>query len=136
MLTNWRDGRIKLLLTAAGLRLRREKPELFLTGEYLPLETEVTVPGSAIAFARTHGEDAVLVVAPRLCARLFGADLHPPLAESWKTSRVLLPPALAGRSFRHELTGVEIDPTVAGEQAWIFLGQIFEHLPVGILRVC
>jgi (1->4)-alpha-D-glucan 1-alpha-D-glucosylmutase len=136
MLTNWRDGRIKLLLTAAGLRLRREKPDLFLAGDYLPLETDVTVPGSAIAFARLHDGDGVLVVAPRLCARLFGENLRPPLAESWKTSRVLLPPALAGRSFRHELTGIEIRPTVAGEQAWIFLGEVFEHVPVGILRVC
>jgi (1->4)-alpha-D-glucan 1-alpha-D-glucosylmutase len=135
MLTNWRDGRIKLLLTAAGLRLRREKPELFLGGDYLPLEAEVTVPGNAIAFARAHGGDGVLVVAPRLSARLFGADLRPPLGESWKTSRVLLPLTLAGRSFRHELTGVEIRPTIAGGQAWIFLGQIFEHVPVGILRV-
>ena len=136
MLANWRDGRIKLLLTAAGLRLRRDKPELFLAGDYLPLETEVTVPGNAIAFARAHGEDGVLVVAPRLCARLFDAELRPPLGESWKTSRVLLPPPLAGRTFRHELTGVEIRPTIAGEQAWIFLGQIFEHVPVGILRTC
>ena len=136
MLTNWRDGRIKLLLTAAGLRLRREKPELFLAGDYVPLETDVTGPGNAIAFARAHGEDGALVVAPRLCARLFGADLRPPLGESWKTSRVLLPPPLAARSFRHELTGVEIRPTIAGEQAWIFLGEVFAHVPVGILRVC
>jgi (1->4)-alpha-D-glucan 1-alpha-D-glucosylmutase len=136
MLANWRDGRIKLLLTASGLRLRREKPELFLSGEYLPLDTDVTVPGHAIAFARTHGEDGVLVVAPRLCARLFGADLRPPLGESWKTSRVMLPPPLAGRTFRHELTGAEIRPTIGGEKAWIFLGEVFEHVPVGILRVC
>ena len=135
MLAHWRDGRIKLLLTAAGLRLRRDKPELFLDGDYLPLETDITVPGNAIAFARLHGEDGVLFVAPRLCARLLGGDLRPPLGESWKTSRVLLPPPLAGRSFRHELTGAEIRPTIAGDQAWLFVGQIFEHVPVGILRV-
>ena len=136
MLANWRDGRIKLLLTAAGLRLRREKPAWFLDGDYLPLETDITVPGNAIAFARLHGEEGMLVVAPRLCARLLGGDLRPPLGESWKTSRVLLPPPLAGRTFRHEITGAEIRPTIAGEQAWLFVGEVFEHVPVGILRVC
>ena len=135
MVAHWRDGRIKLLLTAVGLRLRRDKPELFLEGDYLPLETDVTVAGNAIAFARLHGEDGVLFVAPRLCARLLGGDLRPPLGESWKTSRVLLPPPLAGRSFRHEFTGAEIRPTTAGDQGWLFVGQLFEHVPVGILRM-
>jgi (1->4)-alpha-D-glucan 1-alpha-D-glucosylmutase len=135
MLRNWRDGRIKLLVTAAGLRLRREKPELFLAGDYLPLETEVTVPGNAIAFARLLGDDGVVVAAPRLFARMLGPDLRPPLGETWKTSRVLLPANLAGRTFRHEVTGAEIRPTIAGDQAWLFLGQLFEHVPVGVLRV-
>ncbi len=52
MLRDWPDGRIKLLLTAAGLRLRREKPEALLEGDYLPLATEITVPAGAVAFAR------------------------------------------------------------------------------------
>jgi hypothetical protein len=51
----WRDGRIKLLVTAAGLRLRRARPELFLHGAYVPLETEVTVRAGAAAFARLAG---------------------------------------------------------------------------------
>ena len=134
MLRHWVDGRIKLLVTTAGLRLRRMDPELFLSGGYVPLATEVTVEGDAIAFARVHGGRVVLVVAPRLCARLFTDDLKPPLGETWKTSRVLLPSELAGRAFRHELSGVEIQPTTAGDQSWLFLGQIFEHIPVGILR--
>ena len=107
---------------------------MFLAGDYLPLDTDVTVEGSAIAFARQHGEDAALVVAPRLCARLFGAELRPPLGGTWKTSRVLIPQQLVGRTFRHEITGAEIRPTSSGDQTWIFLGQIFEDVPVGILR--
>ena len=40
----------------------------------------------------------------RACARgCVGGDLRPPLGESWKTSRVLLPPPLAGRTFSHEI---------------------------------
>jgi hypothetical protein len=36
--------------------------------------------------------------------------------------------------FRHEITRAEIRPVVAGQQAWMFLGQIWETVPVGILR--
>jgi (1->4)-alpha-D-glucan 1-alpha-D-glucosylmutase len=134
VLQQWTDGRIKLLTTAAGLRLRRQDPELFLSGAYVPLATELTVDGDAIAFARIHEGRAIVVVAPRLCARLFSPDLGPPLGATWKTSRVLLSQELTGRTFRHELTGAEIRPASTADQTWIFLGEIFQHLPVGILR--
>jgi (1->4)-alpha-D-glucan 1-alpha-D-glucosylmutase len=130
----WQDGGIKLLVTAAGLRLRREKPELFLSGEYLPLVTETTVGGSLVAFARTHGDDVALFVAPRFSASLID-DQHPmPVGvDRWKTTRVLLPAPMANRTFRHVLTGATITPVVTDSQAWIFAGQLFETLPVGMV---
>jgi (1->4)-alpha-D-glucan 1-alpha-D-glucosylmutase len=135
LLDNWADGRIKLITTAAGLRLRRSDPALFLAGGYEPLHIELSVPSSAIAFARVRDGSAAIFVAPRLCRALVDADLRPPLGgDKWKTSRVLLPSALADRTFRHEITGAEIRPTAGADRAWIFLGQIFEHVPVGILR--
>jgi (1->4)-alpha-D-glucan 1-alpha-D-glucosylmutase len=134
----WADGRIKLLVTTAGLRLRRERPDVFLGGDYLPLETEVTVPAGAIAFARTPpgtAGQAVLFVAPRLCLPLVTPDRPLPVGgDAWKTSRVMLPPSLHDRTFHHEITGATIKPTIAGTDAWIFLGQVFETVPVGILR--
>jgi (1->4)-alpha-D-glucan 1-alpha-D-glucosylmutase len=138
--STWKDGRIKLLLTAAGLRLRRELAHVFLGGGYLPLVTEVTVPGGAVAFARSGRRDAgatddVIFAAPRLCYALGrGRSIAPLGGECWKTSRIMLPPALGGRTFRHELTGAEIRPTRAGDSAWIFLGEAFETVPVAILR--
>jgi (1->4)-alpha-D-glucan 1-alpha-D-glucosylmutase len=135
VLVNWPDGRIKLLLTAAGLRLRRDNQVLFLEGEYVPLVTEATVNADLIAFARVLGNDVVMAVAPRLAAPLVGADLAFPLGGAgWKTSRVMLPPAFAGRTFRHEITGAEIRPTSAGGQTWIFAGQLFETVPVALAR--
>jgi (1->4)-alpha-D-glucan 1-alpha-D-glucosylmutase len=134
LVADWRSGAIKMLLTTAGLRLRRARPDLFLDGSYVPLETEITVNADALAFARTHGDDAVLAVAPRLCAPIFGADLALPLGgAAWKTSRILLPAELAGRRFRHELTGAELRPVTRGAQSWLFVGQLFETVPVAIL---
>jgi (1->4)-alpha-D-glucan 1-alpha-D-glucosylmutase len=135
LIDGWEDGRIKLLTTAVALRLRQGNPDLFLRGQYTPLEVDMTTGGGAVAFARVHGDRAALFVGPRLTAALVGADLHAPLGpERWKTSRVLLPATLAGRGFRHEISGVEITPTTAAGEGWIFLGQIFEHVPVGVVR--
>ena len=138
-LTNWTDGRIKLLVTAVGLRLRRELPGVFLGGGYLPLPMEISVPAGAVGFARTAGDDpdsdAVLFLAPRLFSHLPAGPQPAPLGgECWKTSRVMLPPALRHRTFRDAMTGAEIHPARAGENAWIFLGEVFQTLPVAILR--
>ena len=135
LLAGWQDGRIKLLLTAAGLRMRRADPELFLSGAYIPLEADVTVPGGVVAFARSHGDRVAIFAGPRLVSSLMGNELRLPVGvDTWKTSRVFLPPELAARTFQHAITGAELRPTTASEQAWLLLGQIFEHVPVGMLQ--
>jgi len=132
----WQDGWLKLLVTAAGLRLRRENPELFLSGGYLPLVTEATVSASLVGFVRMQGDAAAIFVAPRFTASLVDQQ-HPfPVGrDRWKTSRILLPPELTGRTFRHLLTGAEITPVVTDSQSWLFAGQIFATVPVGIVTV-
>ena len=137
---DWKDGRIKLLVTAAGLRLRGELPHVFSGGAYLPLDTEVTVPGGAVAFARSaqgHAatRDVVIFATPRLCrAQVDGRSAAPLGGDWWKTSRIMLPADLADRTFRHELTGAEVRPTRAADTAWIFLGEAFHTVPMAILR--
>jgi (1->4)-alpha-D-glucan 1-alpha-D-glucosylmutase len=134
LVNDWGTGHVKLFVTAVGLRLRRQWPELFLTGRYVPLTTESTVDGELVAFARILDAHAAIFVVPRLCARLSTSSRPLPLGgDAWKTSRVMLPPDLAGRVFRHEITGGEIQPMAAGAQSWVFAGQVFETIPVGIL---
>jgi (1->4)-alpha-D-glucan 1-alpha-D-glucosylmutase len=135
MLSNWQDGRIKLVVTTRALHLRRELPQVFVGGEYVPLTVEASVPGDAVAFARVSGNDAVLAIAPRLCGRMVVERGGVPLGgDAWKTSRVMLPEALRGRTYRHVFTGAEIRPVVTSESGWIFLGQAFDRLPVALLR--
>jgi (1->4)-alpha-D-glucan 1-alpha-D-glucosylmutase len=136
-LEHWSDGRIKMIITGAGLRLRRELPDVFLGGSYLPVPVEMTVPGGAVAFARVSAEHnhAVLFVAARLFSRLITPAQPLPLGgECWKTSRLMLPPELRDRQFRDEVTGLEIQPARASETAWIFIGEAFQTLPVAMLR--
>jgi (1->4)-alpha-D-glucan 1-alpha-D-glucosylmutase len=128
------DGRLKLLVTAAGLRLRRQQPDLFLRGEYLPLVTECTVRGECLAFARSLDGRAAVVVAPRLCLALYASERPMPLGgDAWKTSRIMLPQALRDRTFRNVVTGQQVAATHVGDTAWLFVGELFERLPVAML---
>jgi (1->4)-alpha-D-glucan 1-alpha-D-glucosylmutase len=139
VLCGWEDGAIKLLVTAAALRLRAADPRLFLDGDYLPLATETTVPGRAIAFARTVADAATgsgrvaIVIAPHLAAHVVNGDRRFPLGDAWKTSRVHLPPSLAGLTYQDVFTGTEIRAARAGTSAWLFIGQVLQTLPVALL---
>ena len=133
-LNHWRDGEVKLLVTAAGLRLRAAEPALFLDGDYLPLDAETTVDARVVAFARfSAGGRAAIVIAPHLVARLATPEHPVPLGDRWRTSRVHLPKALAGLTYRDAFTGAEIRPVLSGDNAWIFIGQALKHLPVTLL---
>jgi maltooligosyltrehalose synthase len=124
-----------MLVTALGLRLRREWQDVFLRGRYLPLVTAITVSAGVVAFARILDDKVAIVVAPRLVAGLMAeqGNALPLGGDAWKTSRILLPPELHGRTFRHLLTGAELVPTAASGDEWLFAGQVFESVPVAIL---
>jgi len=135
----WETGTIKLLVTAAALLLRARDPQLFLDGDYLPLDTETTVPARAIAFARTFADPetragrVAIVVAPHLASHLSNGG-HPfPIGDVWNTSRIHLPPALAGLAYRDIFTGAEIKPARSESDAWLFIGQVLSTLPVALL---
>jgi (1->4)-alpha-D-glucan 1-alpha-D-glucosylmutase len=135
LLAHWRDGRIKLFLTACGLRFRRDHRELFLAGDYLPLEVDVTVPADLVVFARRRQEQTVIAVAPRLVASVTSSDRPFPVGgESWKTSRILLPADLHARTFRNVFTGEEVRAVSHREQAWIFAGEALRTCPVAMLE--
>jgi (1->4)-alpha-D-glucan 1-alpha-D-glucosylmutase len=107
---------------------------LFLEGAYLPLEIDLAIPAGAIAFARVRGGDAAIFAAPRLCATLSGDPEFLPVGNAcWKRSRILLPPALGGRTFQHLLTGAEVEARRGDGESWIELADALETLPVGIL---
>jgi (1->4)-alpha-D-glucan 1-alpha-D-glucosylmutase len=142
LLREWADGTIKQLVTKAALALRADAPELFLEGAYLPLDTETTIPGSVIAFARlaTAGPEAdapgraAIVIAPHLVTPVIDAEHPLPLGDRWKTSRVFLPAALGALTYRDVFTGADVRPTTSSSGAWLFVGQVLEHLPVALLE--
>jgi (1->4)-alpha-D-glucan 1-alpha-D-glucosylmutase len=128
------SGALKLLVIAAGLRLRTARPELFLEGEYLPLEVDTTVDGRAVAFARVDANgNPVIAVAPHLASSLITAERPLPTGDLWRTSRVLLPDAFTSLAFTDVLTGAVHRPVASGSGTWLFVGQVLDILPVALL---
>lgn len=102
LLGNWRDGRIKLFLIQRLLLFRREHQELFAEGSYEPLEVTGEFATSGVAFARSHGENSIVVFAPRLSARVG----FPPIGEAWRDTAVTLPNDFRGA--RELFTGAAV----------------------------
>ena len=161
LLDHWPDGRIKLLITTSGLRLRRKWPRVFMEGEYLSWEATGEKADHAVAIARrlhssisTSGlaTRCVLAIVPRLVAGLVDASAEteepspppehaasclPVGANIWKTTRVILPNDLAQFSFCNIITGqpVPITPSPAPRLApSLLLADVLSTCPVALLE--
>ena len=85
LMEDWRDGRAKLATTALLLKLRREEPELFASGDYQPLVLEGEKSDWAFGYMRASGEKKLAVLFARYPA-------HREVERTWD-ARALLPQA-------------------------------------------
>lgn len=139
----WRgaaDGRIKQLATWRLLQLRRERAALFRDAAYVPLTLEGEAAEHAVAYARTHETDAVIVVAARLAFTLCRGDDAAWDAAPWGETRLRWGTegnhALRHtRRWRNWLTGEELTDHAGGEDG-IALHRVFAQaggLPFAVL---
>jgi (1->4)-alpha-D-glucan 1-alpha-D-glucosylmutase len=124
LLKHWEDGRIKTCVTWKLLELRREQPDLFLNGEYIPLRVTGARADHVIAFARHLHDQWCIVAVPRLCVSLTRTGTPPLGKKVWRKTQVELPRA-APRSWKNVLTGDAVS-------APLFVSGLFEKLPLGV----
>ncbi|MBI1212200.1 MAG: malto-oligosyltrehalose synthase [Alphaproteobacteria bacterium] len=94
MLKNWRDGRIKQIMTARLLALRRRLPMVFRGGDYERLDCEGPAAEHVVAYQRFDEAHKVVIVAGRL---FVGLDrLKKSNSKAWKETRVALPVSSTG----------------------------------------
>lgn len=91
LLEQIRDGQIKRFVTLLGLQLRRLMPELWSSGQYLPLEVTGNHSSAVIAYARVYGPWRAVIVVPRWTVRVCGWGGPPPLGACWQETAVKLP---------------------------------------------
>jgi (1->4)-alpha-D-glucan 1-alpha-D-glucosylmutase len=128
LVERWEDGMPKLLVTHIGLCARRDHPDAFKDGEYLPVSASGSHAEHVVAFARRGGESTLLAVAPRLVATLTrGRDFAVPDADVWGDTAVS-GDVIAGR-WRNLFTGMELD----GSEG-LRLAELLADFPVALLE--
>ncbi len=133
----WPDSDVKLWVTSIGLRLRRDCPDVFSFGDYIPLTASGPAAGHIISFARRFEEECVIVVVPRHYYRLLHRcgmkhESGPPKA-NWADTQVILPDDFP-REWHCELSGRNIETITAHDQAAFDVGELMEVFPVALLK--
>jgi (1->4)-alpha-D-glucan 1-alpha-D-glucosylmutase len=93
LVEHWADGRIKLYLTHKALEFRKAFPDLFLGGEYIPIEVSGLRKAHICAFARRHDRLWSVVVVSRLVAKFSSLGKFPLGTEAWKKTTLAMPKA-------------------------------------------
>jgi len=139
------DGRIKVHLIHRALVARRENPQLFGEGQYIPLSVDGPAKHHLIAFARMGGprdaapsstpldraHPAAIVVAPRLTAELVSNPADAPLGSAaWSDTVIQLPYQLRSRHWTCALTRESVRPAPDGS---LLAAEVLQTFPAALL---
>ncbi len=131
LLNNWQDGRVKLYVIWRVLELRGRHPEVFGSGEYLPLAVRGAQARHICAFARRDAAASALTLVPRWCARLAGEREQLPLgAEIWGDTDVEV---AAPGEYRNVFTGEILMAEQRRGGWWLRAARVFARFPVALL---
>lgn len=129
LLSAWTDGRVKLAVTARGLRFRRDHPHIVLDGDYEPLDVAGSLSEHVVAFARRSNAGALIAIVPRLTMSLSMHDGWPVGPGCWGDTTAHLPAASTGAIFENVLTGSRVRDAAGG----VPLGEVMVVCPVALL---
>jgi (1->4)-alpha-D-glucan 1-alpha-D-glucosylmutase len=128
------DGRLKLYVTHRALQVRHQLRSLFQAGDYVPLSVNGEKADHLVVFARRHKNSAVLVVVPRLGARLLSEPANLPIgSEVWKDTRVELPCNIQAETFRNAFTSEDVLVEKRGDTKFFPAATLLANFPVALL---
>ena len=137
LLANPRHGQIKMYVMRCALNFRREHPELFAAGAYMPLEAVGAREQHAVAFARCHGRQHLIVAAGRFFMRLGDSSNSIPDGSAWRDTTLALSPGPAldcpSRRYVDLFTGESVSAHLDGSRLRLPLDEVFARMPVAML---
>ncbi len=123
------DGRLKLHTIHRLLGIRRDLPEMFLRGSYLPLRATGPAADAVVGFAREAGSRRAVILAPRLLASRITPESLSGELSLWDGTALVLPAGWPTR-WLCVLTGESIESTPEGD---LRLADVFRILPAACL---
>jgi (1->4)-alpha-D-glucan 1-alpha-D-glucosylmutase len=121
----WPDGRIKLALTRRLLVFRRQLAAVFKDGLHQPLDVSGRDRNEIVAFARSSGRAAAIVVVGRRFGRATGQGRRWPMGNAWEA----VVSVEGFSSLGHVLAGGR---RMAGSK--IAVCDLFDAIPVAVLQ--
>ena len=130
MLASYSDGRLKMWTLLRAMNFRREHPQLFRKGAYLPLEVIGPKKDHVFAFARVEeaADEIAVIAVPRFSYTLAGGVLRPPVGELWKDTALQL--RSAHTRFVDAFTGKVLE---ADTQRILLCRELFADFPLALL---
>lgn len=128
LLENWRDGRIKMLITHRGLGVRNRLTQVIRHGEYIPLAASGEWRDHVCAFARRFESSWVITIAPILTEQILDGAGAIVGERVWRQTKVTLP-ADAPRRWRDAMSGHVRE----SRNGCIRLADALDRLPVALL---
>ncbi len=128
------DNRLKLYILYRALGLRRNRPELFSEGVYLPLDAKGIRAVHCVAFSREFGPHAVIVAVPRLVAGLTNRVTKAPIGEGvWQDTWLALPNSRSGDRYLNVFTGEILTVAANQDLTGLPLSAVFGNFPLALL---
>ena len=135
LLDNLSDGRAKLYVTWKALQFRKLRPALFRDGDYVAAHATGESASHLCAYARRLASEAVLVIVPRLYARLLGERNELPLGESvWGETAIELPQRLDGATLHNILDGSVVETQARDGGYFVRVSSALASFPVALLE--
>jgi (1->4)-alpha-D-glucan 1-alpha-D-glucosylmutase len=132
LLSRWPDGHIKLYAIWKSLRCRRQHPELFREGEFLPLEAAGEQSHHLMAFVRRRAEEIAIVVIPKWVANIPMDGDKIAHQEFWKGTNLRIPTD-SPASWRNIFTCKNLTAKSDTEGQFLAPGELLEDFPVALL---
>jgi len=129
LVRKWPDGRIKQLVIARSLALRKEKPRLFAEGQYVALQTSGPMAEDVVAFARVTPDASAIAAFARFTLHdIQKRGVHALPLLRCKQTRILIPPEL-----RATFSDVLVPERSLSLGRDIKIERIFGRLPIALL---
>jgi (1->4)-alpha-D-glucan 1-alpha-D-glucosylmutase len=133
LVSNPCDGAVKLYLTSRGLAFRKAHRALFEQGSYTALVADGQGSQHVVAFARSFGDQVVIVVAARFFLKLCDVQAAATGEAVWGNTSLVLHPRLARPCFEELFTGRTILSNRQDGKAAIPLAEAFRVAPFALL---
>ncbi|CAF0703702.1 malto-oligosyltrehalose synthase [Candidatus Methylacidithermus pantelleriae] len=126
ILSNPKDGRIKLYVIYHGLRVRKEYRDVMEKGDYIPMTFRGSRRDHVFGFIRRFAARWVMVVVPRFSTALVEEGMWPVGETVWSDTYAVLP----ADAPPHWNSGLTVEKCVWKDQAPV--GQMLGQFPVGV----